>query len=137
MITNAYRIPIRKFFTESHIAFGYAFLSKYCTPDQLPLVQLALSHHFSQGVFPDPEFAQALYNEPELLRLCAFMEILDKVEAAYHRMQEKNISIAITSIFNDIKNQLKNNHPDHPELVVLYEEMRDTMIAEAIFTGLD
>lgn len=128
---------IRKFFTESHIAFGYAFLSKYCTPDQLPLVQLALSHHFSQGVFPDPEFAQALYNEPELLRLCAFMEILDKVEAAYHRMQEKNISIAITSIFNDIKNQLKINHPNHPELVVLYEEMRDTMIAEAIFTGLD
>lgn len=128
---------MRKFFTESHIAFGDAFLQKHCRQDQLPLVELALTHHFSQGVFPRKEFAEQLYTQPDLLKLCAFMEILDKVEAAYHRMQERGIAVAISSVSNDIFKQLATNHPEHPELSEVYQEMLSFMIEQQIFTGLD
>lgn len=128
---------IRRFFTESHLNFGRAFLLKHCTPDQLPLVELALTHHFSQAIFPNPEFAHALYSQPELLKLCAFMEILDSVEAAYHRMQGNDINAAIASTTHAIFNQLRINHPDHPELLVVYQDMIDFMVNKLIFTGLD
>ncbi len=135
---------IRQFYTKGHIKFGNDFLmnDQYTTREQQLLAPLALSHHFSQGILPDSISAEAIIQQPLLMKICAFLEILDKTEATYHRFGDKSMVNAIRYSRNECAYQLGVNYADHPELVDLYIETLEFMTkkdenGENVFSGLD
>ncbi len=93
--------PISKFYTEAHIVFGRDFLRSLASKLGNRLMNramLGLRHHLAQGAYPDPDeeimsfIARSKESLPERrdLKIIAFLEILDKVEAAIHRPGSTN-----------------------------------------------
>lgn len=122
------------FFTKAHIRFGPQFISSVTHEgdDLRHISTLAAAHHFAQGDVPKEldslkERAKADMldqSETGLLRMLAFLEILDKVDARVNRSDDpvdeavstmqnvvsklsgKNYNATVQAIYDDIFNGL-------------------------------
>lgn len=121
---------IGKFFTWSHITFGERFLSRNDVPRNL--VNLALAHHFSQGVLPKGLDLQATLKDEELLKKIAFLEILDKCDAFGSRFRIEEHQTIRNKTWGFIQTQLGINYPDQPQLISLYRAIFESMIDQEI-----
>lgn len=131
---NPTTTPIRKFFTASHIQFGQEFLSRdgFLSEERKKMVLLALAHHFSQAELPTGLDVSELLNDEHQLKTCAYLEILDKVDAVFHRgavitggqSEEENRQRAIDSAVNiahtEIQTNLSRNYPNQEKLKEVY-----------------
>lgn len=138
--------PIRKFFTSSHIKFGYQFLSDLDQfgDEKSELIDLALLHHLSQGELPPNLDVVALIGDEAKLKTCAYLEILDKVDAVFHRgspqvtsgddvARKKAIESAISITQTEIQNNLQRNYSQYPQLVQVYENVLIAMQGAGVF----
>lgn len=144
---NPTTTPIRKFFTASHIQFGLDFLSRegFLDAEQKQLVLLALAHHFSQGELPAGLDVETLLNDEDRLKTCAYLEILDKVDAVFHRgavvaggpKDEDAKKAAVDSAVNiantEIQTNLSRNYPDQVRLREIYSAVLSVMKQAGVF----
>lgn len=131
---NPTTTPIRKFFTSSHIQFGQQFLTRegFLSEERRRLVVLALAHHFSQAELPNGLKPDDLLNDEHQLKTCAYLEILDKVDAVFHRgtlvtsgendeeTKQKAIDSAVNIAHTEIQTNLSRNYPNHERLREVY-----------------
>lgn len=143
--------PIRKFFTSSHIQFGQDFLTQedFLKPEHKVLVPLALAHHLSQGEMPSGLDFNELIADQKQLATCAFLEILDKVDAILHRGQFKDgdgfsqadrrriIDRVVSITQTEIQSNLERNFPQYPQLTKLYEMVLQEMRRVGVFDFAD
>lgn len=138
--------PIRKFFTSSHIKFGYEFLSVEgrLGDEKSELVGLALSHHLSQGELPPNLDFSTIVGDESKMKICAYLEILDKVDAIFHRgtpqvasddasAKSRAIESAISITQTEIKSNLQRNYSQYPQLVEIYEKVLKAMRDAGVF----
>ncbi len=128
------KLPIRSFFSNSHIRFGRIFLSRedLLDDDQRRMVPTALSHHFSQAVLPKGMTAEIIMSNRKMLLEVAFLEILDKFDAFYCRFKDAGREIARESTWKLISRSLNFNYPQYPELLETYDGMFKAMIDSEI-----
>lgn len=131
---NPTTTPIRKFFTASHIQFGQQFLTRegFLSEERRRLVVLALAHHFSQAELPNGLKPDDLLNDEHQLKTCAYLEILDKVDAVFHRgtivasgendeeTKQKAIDSAVNIAHTEIQTNLSRNYPNQERLREVY-----------------
>lgn len=131
---NPTTTPIRKFFTASHIQFGQDFLSRegFLSPERKKLIVLALAHHFSQAELPKGLDLEELLGDEAHLKTCAYLEILDKVDAIFHRgavvggvqtdeeARQRAIDSAINIAHTEIQTNLSKNYPNQDKLREIY-----------------
>ncbi len=139
--------PIGNFYSNGHINFGKEFLLS----PELKLnarlqnrALLGLRHHFSQGVFPDSReeivtfISQAKkdISARKEFELIAFLEILDKVEAAFNRSQEPRTQETLNNIlYKRIIPNVKTNFPQEQTfLIEVYSTVFSKMQKMGIFT---
>lgn len=127
---NSKTQAIGNFFTSSHITFGERFLSKNGTDQSL--INLALAHHFSQGVLPKGLDLEATLSDESLLRKIAFLEILDKYDAFGSRFRIEEHQIVRNKTWEFIHTQLRINYKEQPQLISLYRTVFEEMIAQEI-----
>lgn len=144
---NPTTTPIRKFFTASHIQFGQDFLSRdgFLSPEKKRLVTLALAHHFSQAELPKGLDASELLNDEHQLKTCAYLEILDKVDAVFHRgtvvggvqsdaeAKQRAIDSAVNIAHTEIQTNLNRNYPDQTRLTEVYAVVLRVMRDAGVF----
>jgi len=117
--------PMRYFFTTSHIQFGEFFLQRVglLNKDQSSLVDMSLSHHFSQGITASLVDLNVVINDQDWIKKVAFLEILDKFEAFLYRWRDQSLEEARKSAYNEIMFQLGKNYPKFPHLKDWYHEV--------------
>lgn len=137
--------PIGDFYSQSHIQFGKQFLFSLNLTGRLRnRALLGLKHHFVQGVLPDSRENNALFirrskTDPNILRdlkIVAFLEMLDKVEASVHRPPYGNPFTGENpeKFMQAIKQNLKTNYTkNHEYLASVYEEVFTAMQNMGIF----
>ncbi len=144
---NVETTPIGFFYSKGHIVFGKEFLlslepklGERLTKSAL----LGLQHHFVQGVsiYSTEEvtvFIERSKTEVSLrrdIKMIAFTEMLDKVEAAMHRPSSTNpFSLEDPKIFLEaIKKSIEANYSEHAEhLFSIYQEVFIAMRQMGIF----
>ncbi|GIK84249.1 MAG: hypothetical protein BroJett025_08710 [Patescibacteria group bacterium] len=139
--------PIGNFYTNSHIIFGKKFLftkSLGLNEHFRERAKVGLRHHFVQGAFADSpkkmeEFIRASKidaREKRDLRLVAFLEMLDKVEASLHRPAAGNPFTGEDpqKFLVAIESNLKQNYQNNWEyLFSVYKEVFESMQQIGIF----
>ncbi len=139
MDSDPQSMPIRRFFTRSHILFGSLFLKQpgLLNLEQQALVPLAMSHHFSQKILPLDLDIETVINDELWVKKCAFLEVLDKFSAYFSRWHGAQGEIPIQSINstkNEIRDHLDKNYSDQPQIKIWYEEIISWMEETEIFT---
>jgi len=116
--------PMRRFFTTSHITFGDMYLKQegLLNEHQLSLVDQALSHHFSQGMVPQELDVRKVTDE-KWVKVTAFLEILDKVQAGYSRWQVSQPNEVLEKNRSLIEKGLEQNYPGMDQLPQWYGEV--------------
>lgn len=141
-------VPIRKFFTSSHIQFGQSFLQNEEGLDfqQKSSVILAMAHHLSQGELPAGFSVDSVLADERQIKICAYLEILDKVDAVYHRSNLKTvegqtaeearqeaIETAVSITQTEVLSNLLKNFAQYPQLVEIYKQMLAAMKKAGVF----
>ncbi|MFZ5438055.1 MAG: hypothetical protein ACOZAK_03315 [Patescibacteria group bacterium] len=132
-------MPIRRFFTRSHVLFGDLFFQRggFLTPDQASLVPMAMSHHFSQDNLSLLVDREQIITDQKWIKQCALLEILDKFTAYYSRWHGEDRQKSIDATFNEVMNNLQKNYSDYSHLKDWYEEVFVWMSNVGIFTWFD
>lgn len=127
--------PMRRFFTTSHITFGNMYLKQegLLNEHQLSLVDQALSHHFSQGMVPSELDVRKTMDE-KWVKVTAFLEILDKVQAGYSRWQGSQPNEVLEKNRSLIEKGLEQNYPGMEHLREWYGKTFDWMVKSGILT---
>lgn len=135
------------FYSKGHVVFGKEYLLSLKSKLSERLLNrslLGLQHHFVQGVSPDSkeevmQFVESSKTNNLLkrdLHLIAFLEMLDKVEAAMHRPPFGNpFASEDPKIFlKAIQTSLSANYREHEEyLFSVYQKVFTAMTAMGIF----
>lgn len=132
--TNTRTQAVGRFFTLSHVTFGERFLSlqNVIPKEKKGLINLALAHHFSQGVLPKNMDSESTIADEALMRKIAFLEILDKCDAFGSRFKVEEHDSARNKTWEFINTELRKNYPNHPELISLYRQIFEKMIEEKV-----
>ena len=130
--------PMRRFFTTSHITFGDMYLKQQglLNEHQLSLVDQALAHHFSQGMVPQGLDVRNVLEE-KWVKVTAFLEILDKVQAGYSRWQGSHAGEVLEKNRSLIETGLAQNYPGMKTLLQWYGETFDWMVQSGILASAE